>query len=176
VLSRQGRLTDLRALGGPERDASAINDTGAIIGAALDASNAWRAFRSEPGLGMRDLGTLGGRGSNAIAISGTGFVAGYADVDERDCHAFVHDGRAMRDLGTLGGRTSYATDVNAAGVVVGAAQNAGGQRRAFVYRRRRAGGTAHAGRQGGRGDGRQRPRGRGRCIDHRQRPLACVPA
>ncbi|WP_181259208.1 HAF repeat-containing protein [Pseudoduganella armeniaca] len=134
VLSRQGRVTDLGTLGGPESYASAINDAGVIIGAALDASNAWRAFRYEPGQGMRDLGTLGGRGSNAIAISSTGFVAGYADVDERDYHAFVHDGRTMRDLGTLGGRTSYATDVNAAGVVVGAAQNAAGQRRAFVYR------------------------------------------
>ncbi|WEF33033.1 hypothetical protein [Pseudoduganella chitinolytica] len=134
MLSRQGKMIALGTLGGAESYATAINDAGTVIGAALDEANAWRAFLYEPGRGMRDLGTLGGRGSSATAIGSTGIVAGYADVNERDYHAFVHDGTRMRDLGTLGGRTSYATDVNASGTVVGAAQNAAGHRRAFVWR------------------------------------------
>lgn len=134
ILSRHGSVTELGTLGGGESYATAINDAGIVVGAALNARHAWRAFAYEPGKGMRDLGTLGGRSSNAIAIGSTGLVVGYADVDERDYHAFVHDGRTMRDLGTLGGRTSYATDVNASGTVVGAAQNAAGERRAFLYR------------------------------------------
>ncbi|QBE62269.1 HAF repeat-containing protein [Pseudoduganella lutea] len=133
VVYRDGRVTHLGTLGGTDSYTSAINTAGTVTGGALDGSNRWRAFRWQAGAGMRDLGTLGGGSSLGIAINQAGTIAGYADVEDGNFHAFVHDGEKMTDLGTLGGRSSYATGINNRGMVVGAAQLENGYRRAFVW-------------------------------------------
>jgi len=134
ILARQGKMIELGTLGGSDSYATAVNHAGVVIGGALNANNAWRAFTYDQENGMRDLGTLGGRSSLAIAINRDGHVTGYADVDDRTFHAFVHDGKEMKDLGTFGGKNSYAYAINSSGHVVGAAQNVDGYRRAFLYK------------------------------------------
>jgi len=70
-----------------------------------------------------DLGTLGGRNSNATAINNSGQIVGSSDVligYLTDRHAVRWDAGVISDLGVLGtGRTSEATDINNAGIVVG---------------------------------------------------------
>jgi probable HAF family extracellular repeat protein len=71
----------------------------------------------------RDLGTLGGRNSQATAIEGN-LVIGRAQTADGDYHAFVYDLGAenahMRDLGTLSDDTdSVATAVNGPLIVGG---------------------------------------------------------
>jgi probable HAF family extracellular repeat protein len=58
---------------------------------------------------MQDLGTLGGAGSNAVAINDLGQVTGDADTSAGLQHAFRWTTfGGMRDLGTLGGAGSNA--------------------------------------------------------------------
>jgi probable HAF family extracellular repeat protein len=78
-----------------------------------------------------DLGTLGGRESEALAINDAGVVVGWADTPTGR-HAFRYESGAMTDLGTLGGATSIASGINSAGTIVGAADRADGSRRAFM--------------------------------------------
>jgi probable HAF family extracellular repeat protein len=82
-----------------------------------------------------DLGTLGGRRSEATAVSDR-LVVGWSHTRTGARHAFVVDLGArrpvMRDLGTLGGRDSQAVAVSGRRAV-GWAQNAAGTRRPFVY-------------------------------------------
>jgi probable HAF family extracellular repeat protein len=84
---------------------------------------------------MRDLGTLGGRTSRAVAIS-DGIVVGSARTESGHWHAFAYDLRAaapvMQDLGTLGGAKSTASAISH-GTVVGAAETRHGGSHAFAY-------------------------------------------
>lgn len=134
TLWRDGRIRDLGTLGGPESEARDVNDRGQVVGVAqYDSTRSGnfvkrfrRAFLWEDGR-MRDLGTLGGDGSEAHAINDRGMVVGRSQVDpgrrhSTSYHAFLwHEGR-MRDLGTLGGTESEAFDVNDRGQVVGVSQ------------------------------------------------------
>ena len=78
-----------------------------------------RAFLWTKAQGIRDLGTLGGPGSVAYAISNSAQVVGQADV-EGFGHAFLWtESGGMQDLGTLGGGHSGAFAINNKGEVVG---------------------------------------------------------
>jgi probable HAF family extracellular repeat protein len=68
---------------------------------------------------IRDLGTLGGQTSTAVALNESGQVVGTSVTARGERHAFLWRADVLRDLGTLGGGTSEAVDVNAAGQVVG---------------------------------------------------------
>jgi probable HAF family extracellular repeat protein len=70
---------------------------------------------------MRDLGTLGGRDSNATGINRAGQVVGYAEFNPASLtsRAFLYSNGVMRDLGTLGGSVSIANGINDAGQIVG---------------------------------------------------------
>ena len=86
----------------------------------------------------RDLGTLGGTSSDAVAASGQ-FVLGNADIaGDTAWHAFAYDvaARQMIDLGTLGGANSDAAaidDVAVDGGVAGNSGTPGSGTHAFAY-------------------------------------------
>ena len=113
--------------------ATAINDTGQVVGTFKTNTGAIRSFITGPdGMGMRDLGTLGGSESFANGINDTGQVVGNSSTAE-GTHAFITgpDGMGMRDLGTLGGNYSFASGINEAGPVVGQSSTAEGDH-AFI--------------------------------------------
>jgi probable HAF family extracellular repeat protein len=84
----------------------------------------FEAFAWTPGVGLRPLGTLGGRSSYGFAINANGIVVGNAQLSNGHVHAFYTDGAGtLLDLGTLGSgksnSNSYAYGVNGFGDVVG---------------------------------------------------------
>ena len=134
-----GRIRDLGTLGGSstsrydtESEATAVNDRGQVVGAALPAGgHPLHGFLWQDGR-MQDLGTLGGNGNATVAtgINEHGAVVGFSETAAGALHAFRwRDGR-MRDLGRLGPDFAYsrttASDINDAGVVVGRATVRGG--------------------------------------------------
>jgi probable HAF family extracellular repeat protein len=69
---------------------------------------------------IRDLGTLGGTGSDGEGINEQGEVVGSADLLSGERRAFLwRRGQGMRSLGTLGGDRSFAEDINDRSEVVG---------------------------------------------------------
>ena len=83
---------------------------------------------------IRDLGSLGGTFSSAVAVNGTGQVVGQSETTSDQLHAFSWTADAgMVDLGTLGGSNSQAQAVNDGGQVVGHASLASGYYHAFSW-------------------------------------------
>ena len=97
---------------------------GQVVGESDTANGplSGHAFITGPdGVGMTDLGTLGGF-SRAFGINDMGQVAGVAEFSTLRFHAFITgpNGAGMTDLGTLGGDVaSEAYGINDAGQVVG---------------------------------------------------------
>jgi probable HAF family extracellular repeat protein len=122
----------IRLLGGlrddSEGNAVSINNMGQVVGwSRIQPRDEQRAFiTGTNGLGMRDLGVLGGsliQGSNSVAtaVNNLGQVVGGSSLNGGDLHAFITEpnGGKMRGLGTLGGISSHAYDINDSGQVVG---------------------------------------------------------
>jgi probable HAF family extracellular repeat protein len=88
---------------------------------------------------VTDLGTLGGRHSEAVAINGSGQVVGAADTKllhgaAAISHAFLWQDGRMVDLGTLGEGDSRAAAINERGQVVGSSDTKRCQRdHAFLW-------------------------------------------
>jgi probable HAF family extracellular repeat protein len=127
-LWENGKMRDLRTLGGKESHAVAINERGQVVGSSETKRGTTHAFLWENGR-MIDLGALGGPDSEAVAINDSGQIVGssrtkgstdagvYGRVPIE--HAFLWENGRMRDLGTLDGRRSAALDINQQGQVVG---------------------------------------------------------
>lgn len=125
--------------GSDDSEGWGINASGVVVGhLQADYGAPTRAFRWEgqqSGVGITELGTLGGVSSSARAINAGGAIAGFSQRADGRTHAFLYRKGQMNDLGTLGGGDSWAHDINDRGVVVGCSQQAGTAPQAgFVYR------------------------------------------
>ncbi|MDV6342791.1 PEP-CTERM sorting domain-containing protein [Nitrosomonas sp. Is24] len=132
-------LTELGTLDGAVYTfADDINNSGRVVGTSHILSHSGhfgdtvtRAFITGPnGIGITDLGTLGGDSSGAVGINDSGQVAGvsYIAGDGFTKHAFITgpNGIGMTDLGALGsGGSSGVADINNFGQLVGQSDFAG---------------------------------------------------
>ncbi|MDV6346962.1 DUF3466 family protein [Nitrosomonas sp. Is35] len=137
-------ITDLGTLGGTSSSystgysvGSAINNSGQVAGYSyVDSNYSTHAFiTGSNGVGMTDLGTLGGRESYATDINDSGQVVGYSNpLRSGILHAFITgpNGIGMTDLGTLGGYYSYATGINNSGQVTGFSEDTSNNYIAFI--------------------------------------------
>jgi len=131
------RLSDLAPDDGQNTSTGeAVNDFGQVVGSRFVAGElSSHGFLSlGDGSPPQDLGTLGGFQSDAVSISDTGYIVGYAELRDNRVHATIArvGVPGWIDLGTLGGSSSNAKGVNAEGTVVGAAQTATAETRAFI--------------------------------------------
>ncbi len=116
--------------------AHGINDKGQVVGSSQTANGGFQAFVWKDGV-MTKLPTLGGNGSEAVAINSRGVAAGSAELDEftRESHAAIFRKGKVQDLGVLGtGSGSTAFDINNFDVVVGDSTTDGPNGvRPFIY-------------------------------------------
>lgn len=82
-----------------------------------------------------DLGTFGGKQSDAIAINDAGVVVGhlYTQYHDGEKRAVIYHGGKTIEIGTFGGNVSIAVAINTSGQVVGHAKLPGGDERAFLF-------------------------------------------
>ena len=111
--------------------ATSISDGGQVVGYAYNTGgNASIAILWNNG---QNLGTLGGQGNAANAISNSGVVVGYSQLVNGEVRAVRwNDGQ---NLGTLGGVWSEAYGINSYGQVVGSSDTArvNGQQHATLW-------------------------------------------
>jgi probable HAF family extracellular repeat protein len=91
-------MTDIGTLGGDSQGLG-VNGTD-VVGRSVVASGATHAFLYTGGT-MIDLGTLGGRSSEATWISQAGHIVGTSEIaGASGTHAFLYSGGVMTDLNT----------------------------------------------------------------------------
>jgi probable HAF family extracellular repeat protein len=148
VLWENGTAMDLGTLGGTSAWATAINDSGQVIGQSWTAVSAgqprqaagWSWSRPTAGFlwdkgTMTDLGSLGGTFALPTRINSQGQVIGIMTVSgDLAHHPFLWENGMLTDLGTLGGSLGRANDINEAGEIVGGATMANGLNRAFFWK------------------------------------------
>jgi probable HAF family extracellular repeat protein len=119
------KVVDLGTLGGSHSEATAINDSGQVVGYSyLAGDQNYHAFLYKEGK-MTDLLTLGGPSSVAKGINKSGQVVGYSDTESGEWHAFLYDESAnpkMQDLNDLipadlGWTINGATAINSDGKI-----------------------------------------------------------
>jgi len=132
--------TDLRG-GVYQTMAWDMNLSGQVVGDSLASNGYPHAFRTSPDRPINpltdDLGTLGGKGSEARGVNDLGQVVGSSDRGDGTSHAFrTGPNRPINpmtdDLGTLG-LSSRALAINNRGDVVGESWNSDQARHAFLF-------------------------------------------
>jgi probable HAF family extracellular repeat protein len=123
--SRKTGMIDLAALpGGDYSVASAINDSGQVVGTS-NSQNGMHAFLWTAANGLQKLPALSGTNStSAYAINGAGQIAGVSGSHAtlwsgNTAAGNTTPGNTAKDLGTLGGTWSEAHGISSAGQVVG---------------------------------------------------------
>jgi probable HAF family extracellular repeat protein len=112
-------LIDMGTLGGSYSFATAINESGTIVGASATAGDASvQAFQWTLAGGMQPLNDFGS-GSFANGINKQGQIVGYAGATGGNHAVLWSNIGTVQDLGTLGGPTSWATGINDKGVITG---------------------------------------------------------
>jgi probable HAF family extracellular repeat protein len=96
------KVEDLGTLGSSRSWASAINDSGQVVGSSYlagDQNNHAFLYKDAK---MTDLGTLGGTSSEAKGINKSGQVVGWSDNSSGERRAFFYDSaNGMKDLNDL---------------------------------------------------------------------------
>lgn len=125
--------------------ATAVNAGGVAVGHLFGGSSSESVFESAArwnGTALTGLGDLGGRRSEATAISDTGWIAGWSEtqfilpIDTSTSHAVLWKGNTVAiDLGTLQGVNGYsvANGINNSGQVVGDSGASDGRLHAMLW-------------------------------------------
>lgn len=114
------KLDTLSGFGGGE--ATSIDENGKVVGYATAPSTFDHAVSWTLGHRIKDLGTLGGRQSRALALSSAGHIVGDSDLADGSIASFIVKGRSgMQQLPDSDNpnKTLHALGVNAKGDVVG---------------------------------------------------------
>jgi probable HAF family extracellular repeat protein len=113
-------ITDLGTLGTNASFATGINASGQISGYSAGGTNAARAWRYTPGVGLVDLGSFGGADNRAFGINNAAQVTGYSTDTNGVAHGFVFSGGTLTDIGGFGGGADvFPQHINSAGRVAG---------------------------------------------------------
>jgi probable HAF family extracellular repeat protein len=94
----------------------------ALLLASIAIAPSGGSTRTEARWVITDLGTLGGPGSEAVAINNRGQIVGSSDTKgDEEIHVVLWQKGKKRDLGTLGGTYGAAYDINERGQIAGSA-------------------------------------------------------
>ncbi|PRC94679.1 HAF repeat-containing protein [Solimicrobium silvestre] len=111
-----------------------MNAAGQVAAVIQDESGGQRGVFFENGK-LIELGTLGGKDSEAKRINDKGEIIGSASKKDGAWSAVLYNqASGMHELGTLGGTNSYGTALNNEGSAVGFSDIASGDWHAFLYK------------------------------------------
>lgn len=106
--------------------ATAINDSGVVVGYSLLSGNTRQDAFSDSGGTMTDLGNLGGTVTVADGINDAGQIFGQGTIFAGGpTNGFLYSDGQMTNIGTLGGFNTYVAYMNDEGDIIGTSQTAG---------------------------------------------------
>jgi probable HAF family extracellular repeat protein len=112
-----------------------MNANGQVAAVIMDDEGNQHAVFFEHGV-LTEIGTLGGKDSDAKRINNKGEIVGSANQKDGSWRAFLYNRTTgMQMLDTLGGTNSHGTALNNAGTVVGFADTASKEWHAFLAQR-----------------------------------------
>lgn len=117
-----------------------MNNRGEVTGFANTGDGTLTHAFLYSGGQMIDLGVLGGRFSDGLAINDLGDVVGWTQLansdsnNPNDHHAMLYHNGQMTDLGTLGGKRSEAFGINNLGQIVGVSDTADNHQHVFLFK------------------------------------------